>query len=123
VHSLSVLTELTIEKLLANDRHNQRMRRLAREAAKVGVRLGVIRQNDFREEQFFKSFHERIADHRSAVLQDFQKGKQLEIPKMLEAVELLARAPGPAPAVDIPAIKELDREVKRKLAERLINEK
>ncbi len=123
LNPLSVITEQTVGKMMSNDRVFQRMQRLAREATRVGIRIGVIKPSDFREEQFFAFAREKLSEHRPSMLQDFQRGKNLEIHRIVEVVEMLARAPGPGAVIEIPALKELDKELKLKVASALINEK
>ena len=115
LNPLSLLTEQTAAKLLANEKSAQRIRRLAQETAKVGIRLGVLRPHDFREEHLLQTAQQKLHDQRTWMLHDFLRGKQLEVHRTIEAVEQLARAPGPTPVIETPALRELDKELRQRM--------
>lgn len=111
VNPLSVLTEQTIGEMLGVASIRDRMSTVARETEQVGVRLGVIQSGDFREDDFFSFMRDKLGHHRPSMLQDFVQGKGLEVHRILDVVEMLARAPGPVPPVSVAGIKGLQREI------------
>lgn len=113
---LSVLTEKNIGEMLSEPATEGRMRTLCREVVAVGVRLGVISDRDFNEEAYFTFLRDRLSEHRTSMLRHFQTNKRLEIDRIIGAVRMLAVADGPAPAVNVPAILELESQIFEKLA-------
>lgn len=115
VNPLSVLTQSNIGEMLCDRLVRQRMISAARQAESVGIRLGVINTGDFNEESFLSTMAEKLGTHRPSMLQDFEKGKPLEVPRILGVVEMLANAPGPTARVDSSIITELRNEIEYRL--------
>lgn len=112
---LSVIMHATVGEMLAQPQTFERMRRIAAEAVAVGLRLGVLREGDFHEGEFFEFFQTKLSHHRPSMLQDFLKGKPLEVNRILDVVEMFARVPGPVPPVDVPEIEYLQDELRGKI--------
>lgn len=118
VNPLSVLSGDTIGEMLANPTLRARIQMLLKESIQVGVRLGVIQHRDFDEAAFFNFMSEQLGSHRPSMFYHFQRGKPLELHRILEVVEMLAVAPGPLPAADVTSIAELRKELALKVRQR-----
>ncbi len=98
VNPLSVLAEKNIGQLLVDKTMLCEMQLLSIEGVEVGTKLGVIEPSDFKFDAFVKFMEDNLAHHEPSMLQDYKRGRPLEIDRIVEVVIMLAGLSG----VDIP---------------------
>lgn len=97
LNATSVLEGLTIKQMLASPTVRERVRRLMIETLDVGRAMGVIDDADVDARIEYAA---RLSDVKTSMLQDFERGRSLEIDPILGAVcELGERYGVPTPCV------------------------
>jgi 2-dehydropantoate 2-reductase len=107
INPLNVLSEGSIGQMLEDDSILDRIDGILGEATLVGVRLGIIKLSDFNKKEFLTFARNNLAHHKSSMLQNYLQGRALEIHRIVEVVQMLARSPGPEPIVETPYIDRL----------------
>lgn len=109
INPLSVLEEKAIGKLLSNSQTVDIMKHLAQEVENVGIKLGVIEKSDFDFDNFVNFMATNLGKHESSMLQDFRKGRVLEIHRIVEVVIMLANLEGIK--ISIPTLLSIHRDL------------
>jgi 2-dehydropantoate 2-reductase len=98
LNSASVLRGMTIKELLADESSRALVRRLMVETLQVGRAMGVVDEVNVDARIEYAS---RLNDVKTSMLQDFERGRSLELDPILGAVsELGARYGVPLPEVN-----------------------
>ncbi len=95
LNPISVLGGMTIKPMLANDVARAQVRRLMTEALAVGQAMGVVDEVDVDARIEYAA---RLDDVKTSMLQDFERGRALEIDPILGAVCELGERYGVADA-------------------------
>lgn len=97
LNAVSALRGLRIRPLLADSQARRDVRELMQEALQVGRALGVVAEVDIDARIEYAA---RLADVKTSMLQDLERGRELEIDPILGAViELAERLDVPVPRV------------------------
>ncbi len=97
LNAVSVLRQMTIKPMLDDPATRAEVRRLMVEALQVGQAMGVVGEVDVDARL---SYAARLRDVKTSMLQDYERGRPLEIDPILGAVcELGGRYGVPTPAV------------------------
>jgi 2-dehydropantoate 2-reductase len=95
LNPVSALRRLTIRPLLADPQARAEVRALMREALRVGQAIGAVREVDIDERIEYAA---RLEDVKTSMLQDYERGRGLELDPILGAViELAGRYGVPVP--------------------------
>jgi 2-dehydropantoate 2-reductase len=98
LNAVSVLRRMTIAPMLADSGARAEVRTLMTEALHVGQALGVVAEVDIDARIGYAS---RLADVKTSMLQDYERGRPLELEPILGAVLELAKRLG----VDVPHVR------------------
>jgi 2-dehydropantoate 2-reductase len=99
LNAVSVLRGLTIGEMLADAQAREQVRRLMTEALRVGQALGAVTEVDIDARLEYAA---RLRDVKTSMLQDFERGRPLELDPILVAVCELGERYG----VETPAVRE-----------------
>ncbi|HJO93589.1 MAG TPA: ketopantoate reductase C-terminal domain-containing protein [Victivallales bacterium] len=113
VNPLSVITGKKIGDMIDDKQILQRMKLLVEETKNVGIKLGIIKSEDYIFQDFLSIVDSNFRDHETSMLQSFKKGKNLEVHRILQAPIMLAELKGVD--IQIPNLKAMCREIQQKI--------
>jgi 2-dehydropantoate 2-reductase len=106
INPVSVLRRMTIKRMLADPEIRAQVRKLMIEALQVGQAMGIVDEVDVEQRIAYAA---RLDDVKTSMLQDYERGRPLELDPILGAVIELADRYG----VAVPESREVYRRVKR----------
>ncbi|HEX3671382.1 MAG TPA: 2-dehydropantoate 2-reductase [Candidatus Cybelea sp.] len=99
LNPVSVLRDMTIKPMLADPDARAQVRAMMNEALRVGQQMGVVAEVDVDERIAYAA---RLDDVKTSMLQDYERGRELELDPILGAVIELAERYG----VDVPHLRD-----------------